>query len=170
MQAGSAGLNRASAARIRDSYDRLAPRIDAVVDRFYTNLFELHPPVRALFPSDMTRQRAHFAAAVAVVARNADRLEMLEMPLMELGAQHMRLGVTPEHYPAVRDALISALAEALGDHWTPRLKADWLAALNYVIITMLRGHALVVLAAAATIDPARAKPVGPPSPQQRPRF
>lgn len=159
----------ASVARIRDSYDRLAPRMDAIVDRFYTTLFELHPPVRALFPPDMTRQRAHLAAALAVIARNVDRLEMLETPLMGLGAQHMGFGARPEHYPVLRDALIAALAEGLGERWTPQLQADWLAALNHVITVMLRGHALVVLDAAATIDPARAGPPhGPPS-SQRPR-
>jgi hemoglobin-like flavoprotein len=156
-RAAAAGvLSPAAAARVRESYDELAPRMDAVVDRFYTTLFELHPLVRALFPPDMARQRAHLAAALAVIARNVDRLEMLESPLMGLGAQHMEYGARPEHYPALRDALVSALAEGLADRWTPQLQTDWLAALNYVVTVMLRGHALVVLNAAATLDPSRA--------------
>lgn len=152
----SPALSPGGAARVRESYDRLAPRMDVIVNRFYTALFDLHPPVRALFPPDMTRQRAHLAAALAVIARNVDRLEMFEGPLMGLGAQHMEFGARPEHYPALRDALVAALADGLADAWTPQLQADWLAALNYVVTVMLRGHALVVLNAAATIDPARA--------------
>jgi hemoglobin-like flavoprotein len=156
-------MNESSIARIRDSFDAFAPRLDSVVGLFYERLFERLPSVRAIFPADMTRQRGHLAAALAVVARNADRLDMLEAPLMALGAQHLDFGTRPEQYPAMRDALVDSIGVGLGEAWTPQLQADWTAALNTVITFMLKGHARAVLDVANGLTGESARPPHAPS-------
>lgn len=134
-------MDAADAALVKDSYIILASRMEPVAARFYERLFARHPPLRGLFRPDLTAQRAHLAAAVAMVARNADHLDALEGPLADMGARHLAYGARPEHYPIVRDTLLESLAHALGDEWTPRLADAWRRALSAVAAAMLKGAA-----------------------------
>lgn len=127
------------AARIRASFDLVAPHADAVVEAFYANLFAAAPAARALFPEDMAAQRQHLAAALALVVKHADRLETLAPALREMGVRHIRYGATPAHYGVVRDVLIATLAQHAGAAWNEQLASDWTAALNAVAGIMLDG-------------------------------
>jgi hemoglobin-like flavoprotein len=132
-------MTAASIDRIRTSYRRLSPHADHVTSVFYDRLFAARPETRALFSGDMNVQRKHFAAALAMVVRNLGMLDMLEQPLRDLGAAHARAGVRPEHYPAMCDAIIAALADTAGDGWTDELAADWRLLLEAVARHMLAG-------------------------------
>lgn len=132
-------MNTFHAALVRDSYDAVSPRITEATTAFYARLFEIAPAVRALFPSDMARQREHLAAAVALVARNADRLSSLAEPLRQMGARHSGYGAQPEHYAVVRDVLVETLAKTAGPTWDEATTRAWTAALNSVAGYMLEG-------------------------------
>jgi hemoglobin-like flavoprotein len=149
-------MHPAAIDRIRESFDLLAPRLDDLVSVFYRRLFEAYPGVRPMFPADLTRQRGHLAASLALVGKNLGRLEMLEEPLRNLGAAHVRYGARPEHYPIVRDTLLDAIAEVAGAAFTPTLRHDWHAALNAVAAAMLRGAAGAVEDVAAGLPRRRA--------------
>ena len=71
---------------IRDSFALLAPHAGKLMDRFYERLFARAPQVRSMFPADMTKQKAHLAAAVGLVVKHADNLAALEKPLLDMGA------------------------------------------------------------------------------------
>jgi hemoglobin-like flavoprotein len=122
-------------------YQGLSPKLGELGDAFYSELFETAPSVRRLFPEDMSRQKSHLTAAIAIVARNISSLDALEQPLSEMGARHAGYGAAPEHYPVVRDCLLRAMARVSGDSWTPQLHDAWYAALNAVAAAMLRGAA-----------------------------
>ena len=126
-------------ARIRSSFDLLAPRGRELIDTFYAGLFATAPSVRALFPSDMNAQKGHLLAAVGLVVKHADNLGSLEGALMDMGERHVAYGASPAHYPVVRDTMIAALATTAGAAWNDQLAADWTAALNAVAGLMLRG-------------------------------
>ena len=134
-------LRRDAAERIRASYMAIAPRIEDVVATFYADLFEAYPTVRGLFGNDMTLQTKHLGATLALICRNATDLDILREPLMRLGAQHVGYGAKPEHYPAVRDALLGAIEKHSGSAWTRELRTDWLNALNAIAAIMLEGAA-----------------------------
>lgn len=140
-------MNPAAAARIRESFLGFAPRLDALVEDFYVRLFAGRPAIRAMFPQDMTRQRVQMAASLALIFRNLDCLDVLERPLMELGAAHARWGVKPEHYLLVRDVLLEAIAHAAHPVWGHQLREDWRDGLGRVAALMLKG------AAAAATEP-----------------
>jgi len=125
--------------RIRQSYERLMPRIGEVTVAFYQRLFTLLPEVRELFPADLTVQRKHVAAALGLVVRNLAVFDALEEPLRELGAAHARLGVAAWHLPVGCDALLDALAGASDGAWDEALAADWKALLLTVTRHMLAG-------------------------------
>ena len=142
-------MDLAACRRITASYDAIADRIDPMVAGFYRRLFERVPEVQALFKRDMTIQREHLAASLALIARNIEHLDILAEPLMILGVEHVGFGAKPPQYLIVRDAMLDALGEALGEQFSPQMRADWFEALNQVIALMLRG------AIQATADAAR---------------
>ncbi len=132
-------MNTEQALRLTESFALVAPRAEAIVDRFYERLFAKAPGVRGMFPKDMTTQKQHLLAAVGLVAKNAARLESLEKPLMEMGARHVGYGAKNEHYPVVRDTLLETLAEFAGGAWTSPVAEAWTTALNTVAGFMIRG-------------------------------
>src|SRR5690242_19596882 len=99
-------MTTASLERIRQSFDLLIPHLDRMTRTFYGHLFAARPETRQLFKIDMDAQRQHLAAALALIVRNLAMFDALAEPLQELGTQHAKVGVRPEHYPVVRDAML----------------------------------------------------------------
>jgi len=147
-------MNPIAIANIRASYEAISPRLDRVVERFYSELFRRRPEVRRIFPTDMARQKEHLAAALAMLFRNLENMEGLEPSLMSLGAQHVAFGALPEHYPVVRDCLLAAVAEVAAPAWSSQLEDAWREAFNRVCSAMLKGAAASALAMAHAMSPA----------------
>ena len=111
---------------LRDSFDALKPRADLLARTFYRILFERYPEVKPLFAHvDMTEQRKKLLQAISVVVANADKPERLEDVATALGARHVAYGAKAEHYPAVGDALLAALATVAGPLWSKSLQKAW---------------------------------------------
>lgn len=128
--------------RLRVSSERLAPQLGDVSATFYARLFAAAPEVRRLFAPDMTRQRGHFEAALALLLRNLALIDVLGPSLMALGAEHVAYGTRTEHYDVARDCLLAALREHSGDAWTAEVERDWSDAIAAVVQPMLRGAAM----------------------------
>jgi hemoglobin-like flavoprotein len=128
--------------RIRKSFELLKPRIIQMIGDFYHRMFEVLPESRAMFEVDMAIQQQHFAAALALIVRNLSIFDTIREPLRELGAEHAKFGVRPHHYPPVRDALLFAMARALGEAWSEQLREDWRNLLDLVAGEMLAGSQL----------------------------
>jgi hemoglobin-like flavoprotein len=146
-------MNHESIARVQRSHDALSARAVDLSSRFYDRFFAADPGVRRLFPDDLTRQRAHFDAALAMVVRNLDDVQVLSASLRDLGAQHLKWGAQPHHYFAVREALVAALNELSGDDWSAALEQDWRDAIGTVASFMLQGAAIETATAAEAIRP-----------------
>jgi hemoglobin-like flavoprotein len=128
--------------RIRASVQVIEPDLSALSDTFYERLFEVAPDVRRLFAPDMTRQRGHFEAALALLLRNITMLDVLGPSLTALGAEHVGYGTKTEHYGVARDCLIYAIRQHAGASWSEQLETDWREAIEAVMRPMLRGAAL----------------------------
>lgn len=125
---------------IRNSFQALAPRGKLLVKRFYATLFERHPEVQALFANtDLAQQERSLLAALKLAVGQLDQPEKLRPVLRELGAKHVGYGVEPEHYAAVRDTLLTVMAELLGDEWNHAVQEAWSEALDAVAALMLEG-------------------------------
>ena len=125
--------------RLESSFNLLAPRGPELVDRFYAHLFSKHPALRPMFPSDMGEQKKKRLASLVLVIENIRKTEKLEQPLQDLGARHVGFGTQAEHYPVVRDTLVSVMAEMAGEAWNDQLTQDWNGALDFVSSVMLEG-------------------------------
>ena len=134
-------LTTESMARIRESFALLSPQMDRVTENFYHRLFAARPEVRVLFRTDLKPQQQHLAAALALIVRNLTMLDALAGPFNQLGADHARAGVRPDHYPVVRDAMLAAMADALASTgaWTTQLADDWRQLLERIATHMLQG-------------------------------
>ena len=130
-----------SLARIESSFAALKPRALDLTALFYEKLFAAHPGVRPLFPEEIKPQSEKLAHALATVVGSIRNLEAIVPVLHAMGERHVAYGTQPDHYGAVRDTLLEAMAELAGDLWTDDLHADWTAALNLVAETMLEGAA-----------------------------
>lgn len=161
-------MDRRKRELVHTSYERLAPGVALLVDHFYARLFEVAPGVRRLFPDDMGRLRAHFAAAVAIIARNAVAIEAMETPLSEMGARHAAYGAQPEHYAVVQQVLLETLEKAAGEMWTPALADAWRELIAHVSRVMLMGAARAAMDAADRMAKPMVEVRRPGSGQPRP--
>jgi hemoglobin-like flavoprotein len=123
-------------ALVQQSFGAVAPLAAAVAAQFYGRPFELDPSLRALFRGDMGTQGRHLMSTLAVAVRGLDDLEALVPIVRSLGRRHLGYGVRDEHYAAVGEALLWTLERALGDGFTPAVRAAWDAAYELLATTM----------------------------------
>jgi hemoglobin-like flavoprotein len=144
-----------SIARVQASFDEVTRDARALSGRFYHEMFQAAPKLRALFPEDLSGLQGHFEAALALVVRNLGEMKGLEQPLRDLGAQHVHWGARPEDYVTARDALLAAI-RSRSLSWNEVVEADWRRAVTAIIVPMLEGAAVETAMAAerlaATLD------------------
>ena len=120
------------------SFNRLTPRADWVSKYFYAHLFKYHPEMRSLFPEKMDVQRDRFVMALVRIVGDIEHFDNAVGYLERLGRGHQRrLGVLPEHYPAVGDSLIATLRHFSGAMWTPEIERNWMAAYDLISQVMI---------------------------------
>jgi len=115
-------------ALIQQSFAKVAPISDQAAMIFYDRLFEIAPPVKAMFPHDMTEQRKKLMATLAVVVNGLSNLESVLPAASASAKRHVSYGAKPEHYPVVGSALLWTLEKGLGSGWTPDVADAWGAA------------------------------------------
>jgi NAD(P)H-flavin reductase/hemoglobin-like flavoprotein len=125
------------AARLKATWAKAAALGDAVPAFFYAVLFVAHPDLRALFPISMAAQRDRLFTALGRIVSRVDDTDALVPYVAQLGRDHRRFDVQPEHYPAVGEALLTTLEHFLGDEWTPQVAADWRAAYGVLAQVMV---------------------------------
>ena len=121
---------------VQKSFAQVLLVADTTVDLFYARLFELDPALRGMFPQDMTVQKQKFMSMLNTAVDSLDRLDNLVPTIQALGIRHRTYGVTVEQYDSVREALMWALQESLGDQFTPEVKAAWVAVITLLANTM----------------------------------
>jgi NAD(P)H-flavin reductase/hemoglobin-like flavoprotein len=123
--------------RLKATWAEVAAHGDDVPSYFYAHLFITRPELRDLFPLVMSAQRDRLVGALGRVVSSVDDLGSVVPFVQQLGRDHRRFSVVPEHYDAVGASLLWTLAHFLGDRWTPEVAADWAAAYGVVASTMV---------------------------------
>ncbi|ABQ34950.1 MAG: globin family protein [Bradyrhizobium sp.] len=113
---------------VQESFAKVAPISDQAAVLFYDRLFEVAPPVRAMFPEDLTEQRKKLMGTLAVVVGGLSNLDTVLPAASALAKRHVNYGAKPEHYPVVGAALLWTLEKGLGEAWTPEVAEAWTAA------------------------------------------
>ncbi|MCX5198903.1 globin domain-containing protein [Streptomyces sp. NBC_00249] len=128
---------------LKSSFAVVERRAEHAVKFFYSHLFWHNPGVRELFPAsfqDMERQRDRLFAALTHVVAHLES-ETLAPYLRDLGRDHRKFLVGPEHYSAVGASLLAALAETSGEAWTPDVEKAWTEAYQVIADAMTAGAA-----------------------------
>jgi nitric oxide dioxygenase len=95
---------------------------------FYDALFRRGPQLRALFRDDIEGQGMKFMAALKLIVASLDAPGALVAQYADLGRGHAIIGVRPEHFDVMGEALMETLAESLGEGFTAETEAAWRAA------------------------------------------
>src|ERR1700749_244498 len=115
-------------ALVQHSFAKVGPISDMAAIIFYLPPFNMVPPVKAMFPTDMTEQRSKLMATLAVVVNGLGNLESVLPAASAFAKRHVSYGAKAEHYPVVGAALLWTLEKGLGDGWTPEVAEAWTAA------------------------------------------
>jgi nitric oxide dioxygenase len=121
-------MNPTQVRLVQESFARVAPISETAAVLFYDRLFEIAPPVRAMFPADMAEQRKKLMAMLAAVVNGLANLDSILPAASALAKRHVAYGAKAEHYPVVGSALLWTLEKGLGDAWTPEVANAWTAA------------------------------------------
>lgn len=127
---------------LRESFEAVKPSSDKLTEVFYATLFERYPEVKPLFENvEMEEQRKKLFQALALVVRNLEKPDVLAGILEQMGRRHVDYGALPEHYPAVGECLLHALATVAGPLWNDELNQAWTDAYGAIADLMLKGAA-----------------------------
>ncbi len=125
---------------IRKNFFKIAPKVDELTETFYATLFLRYPDVVPLFDGiNMQQQRRMLANAIVFVVENLDAMDIASGTLEEMGRRHVGYGAQAEHYPAVGECLIHAMATVSGDDWNDELQAQWVEAYGVISSIMIKG-------------------------------
>jgi hemoglobin-like flavoprotein len=113
---------------VQQSFSKVVPIADQAALLFYDRLFEIAPPVKSMFPADMTEQRKKLIGMLAAVVNGLGDLPSILPAASALAKRHVAYGAKAEHYPVVGAALLWTLEKGLGDGWTPAVAAAWTTA------------------------------------------
>lgn len=128
----------ADVAVLRESWALVSDSSDKVVAEFYGMLFSRYPSIRSLFPVVMDHQRDRLLDALTYVALNLDDLGMVTAYLRELGMDHRKFDVRPEHFRAFGHCLVAAVRANSGEAWRPAYEQAWLAAYDQIATIMIQ--------------------------------
>jgi NAD(P)H-flavin reductase/hemoglobin-like flavoprotein len=124
-------------ARLKASWARVVAFGVPVPGFFYARLFLAYPQLREMFPVSMAAQQDRLVGALGRIVSSVNDTGAIVPFIQQLGRDHRKFAVRPEHYPMVGEALLATLEYFLGDEWTPELAADWTAAYTLVAETMI---------------------------------
>src|SRR5947209_14485020 len=111
---------------IKQSFALVEDRANEVAGHFYALLFLENPGLRDMFPPMMDVQRDRLMATVARVVHQAHEPQSLIEYLRQIGRDHRKYGVRPQHYDTMARCFLRAMRYFAGDAWTPQTDAAWL--------------------------------------------
>lgn len=111
--------------RVQATWASLQPSGQEVVRLFYARLFECHPGLRSLFPTDMRQHEAALLNTLDSTVASLACISQLAPALDALGRRHVAYGARPEHFAGVGTALLWTLDRSLGAAFTAEARDAW---------------------------------------------
>jgi hemoglobin-like flavoprotein len=127
--------------QIRESFPGVQEVAGPLSLLFYGRLFERNPALRPLFHGDIAKQGLKLMQMLTAVVENLDQFETLTPVLHAMGQRHVAYGVNPEHYQAVGESLLWAMAQAFGSDFDAETKQAWQTVVGEVSTVMKEGAA-----------------------------
>ncbi len=132
------GLNVAA---LEKSFNLIAPKAEALVARFYEELFKRYPQVIPMFAkTEPKKQQKMLLGSLQLVMANLNNVEALAKSLTALGERHEKYGAVEAHYEAVATTLMDVMKEFAGAAWTREVQDAWAHALGTIAQVMLKAY------------------------------
>lgn len=122
---------------LHESLPVVRERTHPIAERFYENLFAMAPEMRSMFRDDLGGQGMRFITTLSAIVSILDEDREAGKAAEALARAHAGLGVRPEHYPPLGNALMVTLGETLGPDFTPERQRSWRAAYDEVAARMM---------------------------------
>jgi len=129
-------MNEQQIKLIQDSWN-VAVTVPNAMRLFYDRLFEIKPEVRELFPQDLADQEEKLAYMLGYVVNNLERLDQITESIEDLGRSHAKSKVKAEDYPAVGEALVWTIQQAMGNDYKDEVGEAWGVAYNFLSDKMI---------------------------------
>ncbi|GII03422.1 globin domain-containing protein [Planobispora takensis] len=113
---------------VKESFAVIEPVADRAAAYFYGRLFAENPHLRGMFPPAMDVQRDRLFGALTRIVWSLDSPDGLASYLGQLGRDHRKYGVIPEHYTAIGNALLATVRRFAAEVWTAEIEAAWVSA------------------------------------------
>lgn len=136
---------------LQRSFSKIEPVAEQFGTIFYERLFAIAPEMRPLFRTDIKAQQSKFMKVIAEVVQLHLRA-MISLPATAQvsgevmipgafwsGKLHAAYGVRMEDFDSMKQALIWALRQTLGNDLTPEVEEAWVAAYDIVARAMKTG-------------------------------
>lgn len=134
--------------RLRDAVNEHPNRF---VTNVYTRMFAIDPDLRDLFGVSMAAQQASFHRVIDhvldAIPAETGHAELVEF-LAQLGRDHRKYGVEPEHYHVMYAALMGEFAALMRAEWSPEIQQT-IGQAMMLVTGVMRG------AAESATEPAR---------------
>lgn len=124
---------------LKESWTLVEEDQDKLASYFYARIFLSHPGIRDLFPVQMDVQRARLLGAIVTAVQTVDDPDRFEDYLRDLGRDHRKFYVAPEHYDVIGGALIEALRTFAGERWSIEYDQAWTDAYKVIATKMIEG-------------------------------
>lgn len=121
---------------IREDWEALAGRRGQFAKQFYAEFFERFPEYRDLFPAEMDAQMERMVEMFSSIARFADRTDLIQPYLLQVGFAHRRFGIRLSDAENFKNVFIETLGRVLGDDWDGRHESAWQHAFDDMLIPM----------------------------------
>lgn len=103
----------------------ISNHIDTVEKLFYHALFQLDSNFKSIFSSNEGAANKKFVNMMAIF-KNAKHLDSIKESIEKLGERHaLQYGAQIEQFPTLKNALLMALKQHLGDDFNAELEAAW---------------------------------------------
>jgi hemoglobin-like flavoprotein len=93
--------------------------------RYYAELFNIDPSLRAMFDDDMRRQQMKFMMMLTLIVRSLHENEKISNVIEHLAVKYVGYGVRPKHYTPFGNALLRTLKKMLGPDYTRDVADAW---------------------------------------------
>jgi hemoglobin-like flavoprotein len=118
---------------------------DRLARRFYSSLFEKHPEVQSLFPTDISELATKLISVFELVVFSFEERRPNEFylqhallaPLRGLGKKHSDKGVLSMHYPIANGLLLESIRKEAGYELPEEADEAWKLALRHLTSAML---------------------------------
>jgi NAD(P)H-flavin reductase/hemoglobin-like flavoprotein len=110
---------------LKESWTLVEDERSELASRFYARLFLTAPELRALFPIQMSEQRDRLLEAVVTAVQCVGDPERFDAYLRDLGRDHRKYHVRPEHYDVVGESLLATLRAVARSAWTAEYDQAW---------------------------------------------